>query len=106
MAKGFDWIEGIYVIEPHATTTYQFWWPGGGEAKEYFDVWIAPTSAKDAKGNTVPPTTQLRLVERERQMFRIFDEKSKQTRYELWITVENETDFQVSFTGNHIRIHG
>jgi hypothetical protein len=101
-----DWIEGGYQIAPRTTFTYQFWWPGGGKPKEYFDVWIAPTSAKDAKGNPVPPSTELRLVERERQMYRIFDEGSKQTRYELWITVENETDFQVTFTANHVRIYG
>jgi hypothetical protein len=88
-----DYIEGQYTIAAGATPPpFTFWWPGGGKAKEYFDVSIAPL--KPAK-----------LRETKREWVFLVDDKTGQERWELWVTLHNEESFPVDFIANHVRIN-
>jgi hypothetical protein len=44
-----DYIKGGYTVSAGATQTFDFWWPGGGKEKEYFDVSITPIGGRDSK---------------------------------------------------------
>lgn len=102
-----DYIEGSYTVPAGQTASFDFWWPGGGQTKEYFDVSIAIVGGKDQDGDIVPAHQELRVRETGREMLRIFDEKSNQTRYVLRLTIENEEpEFDVTFIANHVRIYG
>ena len=101
-----DYIEGNYTVPRGQSMSFDFWWPGGGKTNEYFDVSIAVKTGKDQDGDIVPSIQQLHLREIGREMLRIFDEKTKQTRYTLRLTIQNEEpDFDVTFIANHVRIY-
>src|SRR5258708_5784925 len=99
-----DYIKGGYTIDPGPPQTFEFWWPGGGKANEYFDVSIALTGGMDRDGDIVSSRQPLRVTETAREMLRVLDEASQQIRYILRLTIRNEEAFQVSFIANHVRI--
>jgi hypothetical protein len=100
-----EWIEGTYTIPRGQTVSFDFWWPGGGFASEYFDVWIAPYSGVDIEGGHVGKEVPLRLRQTGREMIRIFDANSNETRYILQLTITNEEpNIDVTFVANHVRI--
>ena len=101
-----DYIEGSYTVPAGQSQVFDFWWPGGGKTKEYFDVSLAVSGGTDQNGNAIPPHQRLRLRETKREMLRVFDDKTNQTRYILQLTVQNEeANINVNFIANHTRIY-
>jgi hypothetical protein len=90
-----EYKEGGYSIAALSTQQFTFWWGSGSLApKEYFDVFVSPTS--DPKHAGMTP-----LIEVQRAVSSDIIEGAPQTI--LFLTLRNDNDFAVNFVANHIR---
>jgi hypothetical protein len=90
-----NWKEGEYFVAAGAQATFPYYWDAGDDSKEFFDVGIWPKPDKDH------PSRVLRLVEAKREW--VYN--GRDARYELWLTVKNETTVDITFIANHVRIY-
>jgi hypothetical protein len=90
---------GGYTIPAKSTEVFTFWWPADSDLdKAYFDVSITPEVYSI---NAV--ITPLIEVKRERTLF--FDDSSSVINKTLFLTVQNDNDFPVTFLAAHVLIN-
>jgi len=97
--------EGSYTISAKSTEVFTFWWPWSGimihkDKASYFDVSIEPDF--DGEHQVITPLVE---VKRERTFF--FGEENDPTTFNnkmLYMTLQNDNDFPVTFYAVHIHI--
>jgi hypothetical protein len=88
---------GEYTIGAKSTELFTFWWSGDGD-KAYFDVSITPKF--DFVHTVITPLIE---VQRERTLF--FDDSNSLINKTLFLTVQNDNDFPVTFLAAHVNIN-
>jgi hypothetical protein len=99
-----DVLTGVYTIPPHTPWRQPFWWPPERSeryGKQYFDVSIAVTPGS---GFAHPDMTPLIEVKRE-MTFVPPQGPNEAGRFVLFLTVQNDNDFEVEVMANHVRIN-
>lgn len=96
---GYDYKKGSYTIAAQSTQQFTFWWSQGLDehhGAQYFDVSIAVQS--DDRNPLMKP-----LVELKRESGYVA-RPSDQDRRVLYLTLQNDNNFPVTFWANHVRI--
>ena len=92
-------LTGEYTIPAQSTQVFTFWWPADDDfEKAYFDVSIAPEF--DGVNAEITPLVE---IKRERTLF--FDDSNSLINKTLWLTLQNDNDFPVTFLAAHVLIN-
>ena len=96
-------LTGEYTIPAQSTQVFTFWWPVDRDDphafdKAYFDVSIAPEF--DFIHAVITPLVE---VKRERTLF--FDDSNSLINKTLYLTLQNDNDFPVTFLAAHVLIN-
>jgi hypothetical protein len=92
-------LTGDYTIPAKSTEVFTLWWPADSDLdKAYFDVSITPKF--DFIHAEITPLIE---VKRERTLF--FDDSSSVINKTLFLTVQNDNDFPVTFLAAHVLIN-
>jgi hypothetical protein len=90
---------GDYTIPAKSTELFTFWWPAdSGLDKAYFDVSTTPRF--DSIHSVITPLIE---VKRERTLF--FDSNDSLINKTLFLTLQNDNDFPVTFLAAHVLIN-
>jgi hypothetical protein len=91
---------GSYTIPkkgPEGTKVFSFWWPAPAPDKAYFDVSISPM----VDGlNAIKP-----LIEVKRERIFFYDNSNSLINKTLFLTLQNDNDFDVTFLAAHVLIN-
>jgi hypothetical protein len=92
-------LTGEYTILANSSRVFTFWWPADSDLdKAYFDVSITPKF--DFIHTEITPLIE---VKRERTLF--FDDSNSLINKTLFLTVQNDNDFPVTFLAAHVLIN-
>lgn len=100
---GYDYKKGSYTIAAQSTEQFSFWWSQGQDehnGAQYFDVSIAPQY--DTRNPSMRPLLE---VKKESAYVAGPTMDDKRARRVLYLTLQNDNAFPVTFWANHVRVY-